>query len=191
MKKALIALAGNPNSGKSTIFNALTGSNQHVGNWPGKTVAKMEGYFKVGEFEITVVDLPGSYSLTPYSPEEAIARDFIISERPSLVVTVLDAANLERNLYLTIQVIELDVPVVLALNMGDVAEGRGISIDVERLSQELRSPVVRMVASRRRGIGELKTAISTKLDEVMASMPEHQSALGGNGQDAVVRGLQQ
>ena len=164
MKKVLIALAGNPNSGKSTIFNALTGSNQHVGNWPGKTVAKMEGYFRAGEYEITVVDLPGSYSLTPYSPEEVITRDFITDERPAMVVTVLDAANLERNLYLTVQVIELGVPVVMALNMGDVAESRGIIIDAEQLSQELGSPVVRTTASRRRGIEELKAAITSRID---------------------------
>lgn len=159
MKKRLIALAGNPNAGKSTIFNALTGSNQHVGNWPGKTVAKKEGLFQAGEFEITVVDLPGSYSLAAYSPEEIITRDFIINERPSLVVTVLDAANLERNLYLTVQVLELGVPVVIALNMSDVASERGITIDIEALSQELGSPVVSTVANQGEGIESLKEAI--------------------------------
>jgi len=159
MKKVQIALVGNPNSGKSTLFNALTGSNQRVGNWPGKTVAKKEGFFQAGDFEIKVVDLPGSYSLTPYSPEEVIARDFIINERPSLVVIVVDAANLERNLYLTVQVIELNVPVILALNMGDVAEGRGITIDSDRLSQELHAPVVRTVGRRGLGIEELKASI--------------------------------
>jgi ferrous iron transport protein B len=159
MKGRLIALAGNPNAGKSTIFNALTGSNQHVGNWPGKTVAKKEGVFQVGDFQITVVDLPGSYSLTAYSPEEIITRDFIIYERPSLVVTVIDAANLERNLYLTIQVLELGVPVVIALNMSDLAMERGITIDSETLSQELGSPVVSTVASQGEGINNLKEAI--------------------------------
>jgi ferrous iron transport protein B len=162
MNKHLIALAGNPNAGKSTIFNALTGSNQHVGNWPGKTVAKKEGTFKQGEYEITVVDLPGSYSLTAYSPEEIITRDFIINERPSLVVTVVDAANLERNLYLTIQVLELGVPVVIALNMSDVAKERGITIDSEALSQELGSPVVGTVASQGEGIEDLKEAIAAR-----------------------------
>jgi small GTP-binding protein len=159
MNGRLIALAGNPNAGKSTIFNALTGSNQHVGNWPGKTVAKKEGLFQAGEFEITVVDLPGSYSLAAYSPEEIITRDFIINERPSLVVTVVDASNLERNLYLTIQVLELGVPVVIALNMSDVAKERGITIDSETLCQELGSPVVSTVASQGEGIDSLKEAI--------------------------------
>ena len=113
MKQLRVALAGNPNAGKSTIFNALTGSRQHVGNWPGKTVEKKEGSFKHGETEIEVVDLPGTYSLTAFSPEEVIARNYIINEEPDMVVTVVDAANLERNLYLTVQVLELGVPVVV------------------------------------------------------------------------------
>jgi ferrous iron transport protein B len=182
MKNVLIALAGNPNSGKSTIFNALTGSNQHVGNWPGKTVAKMEGYFQAGNYEITVVDLPGSYSLTPYSPEEVIARDFIINERPTLVVTVVDAANLERNLYLTVQVIELGVPVILALNMADVAKGRGITIDIDRLSQELHWPVVRTVARRGTGIDELKEAIIGQIDAISHRPAARQDAANNNGE---------
>lgn len=182
MENVLIALAGNPNSGKSTIFNALTGSNQHVGNWPGKTVAKMEGYFQVGNYEITVVDLPGSYSLTPYSPEEVIARDFIINERPALVVTVLDSANLERNLYLTVQVIELGVPVILALNMADVAKGRGITIDTDRLSQELHWPVVRTIARRGTGIDELKKVILSQVDAVYHSPAARQDAANSDGE---------
>jgi len=181
MENVLIALAGNPNSGKSTIFNSLTGSNQHVGNWPGKTVAKMEGYFQIGDYEITVVDLPGSYSLTPYSPEEVIARDFIIDDRPALVVTVLDAANLERNLYLTVQVIELGVPVILALNMVDVAKGRGITIDIDQLSQELHCPVVRTVARRGKGIDELKEAIAGEIDVVFHGPAAHQEAANSDG----------
>jgi ferrous iron transport protein B len=181
MENVLIALAGNPNCGKSTIFNSLTGSNQHVGNWPGKTVAKMEGYFQIGDYEIAVVDLPGSYSLTPYSPEEVIARDFIINDRPALVVTVLDAANLERNLYLTVQVIELGVPVILALNMVDVAKGRGITIDIDHLSQELHCPVVRTVASRGRGIDELKEAIAGEIDVVFHGPAAHQEAANSDG----------
>ena len=183
MKKLLIALAGNPNAGKSTIFNALTGSNQHVGNWPGKTVAKKEGIFQAGEYEITVVDLPGSYSLTAYSPEEVIARDFIINERPSLVVTVVDAANLERNLYLTVQVMELGVPVILALNMTDVAKGRGITIDSERLGQELNVPVVRMIASRGEGISTLKEMITIQAP----SGNGRNTAWPINGPEAVVK----
>lgn len=159
MKTLLIALAGNPNAGKSTIFNALTGSSQHVGNWPGKTVAKKEGTFQEGEYEITIIDLPGSYSLTAYSPEEMITRDFIINERPHLVVTVVDAANLERNLYLTIQVLELGAPAVIALNMSDVARERGITIDSERLGQELGAQVISTVASQGEGIRQLKAAV--------------------------------
>ena len=159
MKQFLIALAGNPNAGKSTIFNALTGANQHVGNWPGKTVAKKEGSFQIGDLTVTVVDLPGAYSLTAYSPEEVIARDFILQERPSLVVTVVDAANLERNLYLTVQVLELGAPVIIVLNMSDLATERGIKIDTGRLSQELGAPVVTAVASQGKGLDELRALI--------------------------------
>ncbi len=159
MKTLRVALAGNPNAGKSTIFNALTGSHQHVGNWPGKTVEKKQGKFKYDDFEIEVVDLPGTYSLTAYSPEEVIARDYIINEKPDLVVTVVDAANLERNLYLTVQVLELDVPVVVALNMSDIAKTRGLSIDIDMLSQGLSSPVVRTIANKSDGIQPLIKAI--------------------------------
>jgi ferrous iron transport protein B len=162
MKQFLIALAGNPNAGKSTIFNALTGANQHVGNWPGKTVAKKEGSFQIDDLTVTVVDLPGAYSLTAYSPEEVIARDFILQERPSLVVTVVDAANLERNLYLTVQVLELGTPVIIVLNMSDLATERGIKIDTERLSQELGAPVVTAVASQGKGLDELRTLIAAE-----------------------------
>jgi ferrous iron transport protein B len=154
-----IALAGNPNSGKSTIFNALTGSRQHVGNWPGKTVEKKEGVCKHNGFELEITDLPGTYSLTAYSLEEVIARDFIIQERPDVVVTVVDASNLERNLYLTLQILELGTPVVVALNMSDMADARGFKIEREKLSQALHSPVVRTVASRGEGIDRLVEAI--------------------------------
>jgi ferrous iron transport protein B len=158
-RELTIALAGNPNAGKSTIFNALTGSRQHVGNWPGKTVEKKQGICKRGEREIQVVDLPGTYSLAAYSAEEVIARDFIIEEKPDAVIAVVDASNLERNLYLVVQVLELGVPVVVALNMSDVADGRGIRIDLDKLSQGLNgSPVVRTVASRGEGINELLQA---------------------------------
>jgi ferrous iron transport protein B len=155
-----IALAGNPNVGKSTIFNALTGSRQHVGNWPGKTVEKKEGRLKVQGKEILVVDLPGAYSLTAYSLEEIIARDFIINEQPTAVVAVLDAANLERNLYLVAQLIELEAPVIIALNMSDLAASRGLKIDAERLSQRLGGiPVVETVGNRRLGLDELRQAM--------------------------------
>ena len=159
MKEVLIALVGNPNSGKSTIFNALTGSNQHVGNWPGITVARSEGSFRQDDTQVTVVDLPGTYSLSAYSPEEVIARDFILHQRPSLVVAVVDAANLERNLYLTVQVLELGVPLIIALNMTDVASGRGITINTEQLSAALGAPVIATAASQGRGLRDLKEAI--------------------------------
>jgi len=168
MKSLRVALAGNPNAGKSTIFNAMTGSHQHVGNWPGKTVEKKVGKFKHDDFEIEVVDLPGTYSLTAYSPEEVIARDYIINEKPDLVVTVVDAANLERNLYLTVQVLELDVPVVVALNMADVAKTRGLSIDIDMLSQGLSSPVIQTVARKSDGINQLIDAIISVGEEKVA-----------------------
>jgi ferrous iron transport protein B len=162
MTQLHVALAGNPNAGKSSIFNALTGSRQHVGNWPGKTVEKKEGQFQQDGYDIKVVDLPGTYSLTAFSPEEVIARDYIIHEKPDVVVTVLDAANLERNLYLAVQVLELGVPVIAALNMSDVADSRGLKIDQARLGLALKSPVVRTIASKGEGVKDLvQTIIDT------------------------------
>ena len=154
-----IALAGNPNCGKTTLFNALTGSHQHVGNWPGKTVEKKEGICRKGNLEIKVVDLPGTYSLTAYSPEEVIARDFIVHEKPDVVVSVVDMTNLERNLYLTVQILELGVPVIIALNMTDMAKKQGIVIDKTKISNALQSPIVNTVASEGIGIDELKDII--------------------------------
>ncbi len=165
MKSLCVALAGNPNAGKSSIFNALTGSHQHVGNWPGKTVEKKEGQFHKDGVDVRVVDLPGTYSLTAFSPEEVIARDYILNEKPDLVVTVLDAANLERNLYLAVQVLELGVPVVAVLNMSDVADSRGIKIDDQRLGLALKSRVVRTTASKGEGISDLVAAIMTSARE--------------------------
>ena len=159
MKTIHVALAGNPNAGKTSIFNGLTGSHQHVGNWPGKTVEKKEGFFLRDETEFRLVDLPGTYSLSAYSPEEVIARDYIINERPDVVVVVVDAANLERNLYLAVQVLELEVPVVMALNMMDVANARGHQIDVKQLSQHLHAPVVQTVARRAKGLEDLVVTI--------------------------------
>ncbi len=163
-KQHTIALAGNPNTGKSTIFNALTGARQHVGNWPGKTVEKKEGTCKYNGSELEIVDLPGTYSLTAYSLEEVIARDFIIDERPDLVVVVVDSANLERNLYLVVQILEMGAPVVVALNMSDIADSRGLKIDVPLLSQGLGAPVVPTVASKGQGLDELKKAIAEAVE---------------------------
>jgi small GTP-binding protein len=161
MANRLIALAGNPNAGKSTVFNALTGARQHVGNWPGKTVEKKEGIFKHNGEEIAVVDLPGTYSLSAYSLEEQIARDFIVEQRPDMVVNVVDSANLERNLYLTMQVLETGIPVVLVLNMIDIAESRQMSIDTAQLSAMLHGiPVIPMVASSGKGLEQLKQTLA-------------------------------
>lgn len=150
-----VALAGNPNCGKTTLFNALTGSNQYVGNWPGVTVEKKEGIAHLGDRELTVVDLPGIYSLSPYSMEEIVARDFIIGEAPDAILNIVDATNLERNLYLTIQLLELERPMVLALNFMDEVMQRGDTIDVERLSKELGIPIVPIVAKSGEGIDQL------------------------------------
>ena len=150
-----VALAGNPNCGKTTLFNALTGSNQYVGNWPGVTVEKKEGETRIGDRTVTVVDLPGIYSLSPYSMEEIVARDFIIGEAPDCVIDIVDATNLERNLYLTVQLLELERPTVLALNFMDEVEKRGDKIDVRRLSRELGVPVIPITARTGEGIEEL------------------------------------
>jgi len=161
-----IALAGNPNTGKSTVFNALTGSRQHVGNWPGKTVEKKEGRFKYNGSIINVVDLPGTYSLSAYSLEEEVARDFIVREKPALVVNVIDAANLERNLYLTAQILETGAPMLIVLNMMDVARSRGIEIDAQKLSVKLGDiPVIAAAARREEGLDALKESIVKALGD--------------------------
>jgi len=160
-KKLTIALSGNPNSGKTTVFNAITGARQHIANYPGVTVEKKVGRVYHKGYEIEVVDLPGTYSLTAYSLEEIVARDFVVNERPDLVVDVVDASNLDRNLYLAVQFKELGVPLLIALNMMDLAEVRGISIDPEELSQLMGIPVVPMVARSSKGIKQL-------LDNVVA-----------------------
>jgi ferrous iron transport protein B len=151
-----LALAGNPNAGKTSIFNALTGSNQHVGNWPGKTVAKMEGTFRRRGTVGRIVDLPGTYSLSAFSPEEVIARDYLLTGEADAVINVVDATNLERNLYLTSQLLELGTPLILALNVMDSARSQGLRFDNERLSTLLAgSPVVETVGHRGRGMDEL------------------------------------
>ena len=150
-----VALAGNPNSGKTTVFNNLTGARQHVGNYPGVTVEKKEGRCCHDGIDITVVDLPGTYSLTAYTAEELVARELLISDRPDVVVDIVDASNLERNLYLAVQLIELGVPLVLALNMSDVAKARGVEFELEALSRLLGAPIVPTVGHRNRGMKEL------------------------------------
>lgn len=154
-----IALAGNPNCGKTTMFNDLTGANQYVGNWPGVTVEKKEGKYTKDK-DVTVTDLPGIYSLSPYSPEEIVARDYLLDGDPDVVINLIDATNLERNLYLTTQILELGLPVVIALNMMDLVEKNSDKIDVDKLSRELGCPIVPTSALKGRGMDELvKTAI--------------------------------
>lgn len=149
------ALAGNPNSGKTTLFNALTGSTAHVGNWPGVTVDKREGTYKKGETPVEIVDLPGIYSLSPYTPEEVIARNFVLDERPDCIINIVDATNLERNLYLTTQLMELDVPMIVALNMTDVLDKNGDRIDVRALEKRIGLPVVEISALKATNIDTL------------------------------------
>ena len=157
-----IALAGNPNSGKTTIFNNITGARQHVGNYPGVTVERREGFRKFQNQELLIVDLPGTYSLTAHSLDEVVARDVIITEKPDILVNVLDSSNVERNLYLAAQLLELERPVVLALNMTDVAATMGMPVDAAALSSKLGIPVVNMVGNRNIGTDELlKTVIET------------------------------
>lgn len=151
----VLALAGNPNCGKTTLFNALTGSTAHVGNWPGVTVDKREGVYKGGEKPVNIVDLPGIYSLSPYTPEEVISRNFILDEKPDGIINIVDATNLERNLYLTTQLLEMDVPVIVALNMMDEVEKAGDSIDAKSLEKALGVPVVPVSAIKGTGIKQL------------------------------------
>ena len=159
MSTLSIALAGNPNCGKTTVFNALTGARQRVGNWPGVTVERVMGEYNHCDASIEVTDLPGIYSFSALSPDEEVARKHILFDTPDVVVNVVDASNLERNLYLTTQLLEMNVPVVVALNMMDMAKQRGIRIEVEHLEKHLGCPVVPIVASKKKGIDELRTAI--------------------------------
>ncbi len=151
MKKITAALAGNPNSGKTTIFNLLTGMRQHVGNYPGVTVEVKQGKCLYGDYEITFVDLPGTYSLTAFSDEELIARNYIIDEKPDVVVDIVDASGIERNLYLYTQLLEMDVPLALVFNMSDVAEQRGLVFDIEQLSTLLETRIVKMIGNKGQG----------------------------------------
>ena len=158
-KTVVIALAGSPNVGKSTVFNLLTGLSQHVGNWPGKTVEQKTGVLRRGNLTMNFVDLPGTYSLTANSAEEQIARDYLVKENPDVVVAVLNAASLERNLYLVAELIELSPRLIVALNMIDVAQQQGIEIDAKALSASLNTPVIPIIASKNRGLDELLATI--------------------------------
>lgn len=149
-----IALAGNPNSGKTTLFNALTGSNQRVGNWPGVTVDKKEGLLK-GHKDIIIEDLPGIYSLSPYTMEEVVSREYLLNEKPDLIINLVDGSNLVRNLYLTSQLSELGIPMLISLNMMDIVRSKGDQIDVAALSKEINAPIVETIAAREKGIDEL------------------------------------
>lgn len=187
-----IALAGNPNSGKTTLFNALTGSNQFVGNWPGVTVEKKEGKLK-GNKEATIMDLPGIYSLSPYTLEEVVARNYLITERPDAILNIVDGTNLERNLYLTTQLMELGIPVVMAINMMDIVEKNGDQINTERLSKELGCEIVKISALKGNGIQEaadkavalakdsrVKAPVHTFDADIEAVLQEIESVLGSD-----------
>jgi ferrous iron transport protein B len=169
-KHLTIALAGNPNSGKTTIFNNLTGTRQKVGNWPGVTVEKKEGRINRFGYDLTVVDLPGTYSLTPFSIEEVVARNFLLDETPDVVIDIIDASNLERSLYLATQIRELDCKVLFALNMADMAQARGMRIDARKMSELLDVPVMFTVGNRNEGMDELLKA-AIELAESSAPLP--------------------
>ncbi|MDR1020695.1 MAG: ferrous iron transport protein B [Synergistaceae bacterium] len=178
------ALAGNPNCGKTTLFNLLTGSTAHVGNWPGVTVDRREGVYrgapgKGGAQKIDIIDLPGIYSLSPYTPEEAVARNYILDDGPDLVINIIDSTNLERNLYLTTQIMESDIPMVVALNMTDVLRKNGGAVDTHELSRRLGVPVVNISALHSEGIGELmEAAVRAAADRRSGSSVLEGSAMG-------------
>ena len=166
-----VALAGNPNCGKTTLFNLITGANGYVGNWPGVTVEKKEAKL-LSDKNVTITDLPGIYSLSPYSPEEQCSRDYLMSGEPDVVVQVVDATNLERNLYLALQVIETGLPVVVALNMADLVEKNGDKIDTDKLSKKLGCPVMMISALKNKGIKELFEQVK-KSAASKGQVPEH------------------
>ena len=159
MSELIVGLAGNPNVGKTTVFNRLTGMRQHVGNWPGKTVERAEGHFKHGEYEYNLIDLPGNYALSAHSIEEIVSRDFIVDDDSDVIINVVDAANLERNLYLTVQMMELGANLVLALNMNDFAKKKKHIIDIDLMSELLGFPIIEINAKTGEGIDELLTTV--------------------------------
>ena len=167
-----IALAGNPNSGKTTLFNALTGSNQFVGNWPGVTVEKKEGKLK-GRKDVVIADLPGIYSLSPYTLEEVVARNYLIHEKPDVILNIVDGTNLERNLYLSTQLMELGIPVVMAVNMMDLVRKNGDQIYLEKLSQKLGCQVVEISALKGDNIQKAADMAVKLAQEKQRTMPVH------------------
>jgi len=189
MSAVTFALAGNPNSGKTTLFNSLTGGHQHVGNYPGVTVEKKEGYCIYKGRKLKIVDIPGTYSLTAYSLEEKVARDFLVNEKPAAVINIVDASNLERNLYLSLQFMEMGVPVILALNMMDVAQKRGINVKIEKLSQLLGIPVVTTVARRGEGKAELLETIERSINDHL--LPKRLNISYGDDIDGAIREMAQ
>jgi ferrous iron transport protein B len=184
-----VALAGNPNAGKTTLFNALTGARQHVGNYPGVTVETFQGVCTHGSIRMNLVDLPGTYSLTAYSPEERVARTFLIHERPDVVIDVVDATNLERNLYLAVQILELGLPLVLALNMSDLAARRGIAFDLTLLQALLGAPIIPTVGKTGEGKTELLDAVSAAGRRAVSPVALHIAY--GEALDAEIAPLQQ
>ncbi len=196
-----IALAGNPNCGKTTLFNELTGSTQHVGNWPGVTVDKKEGVYRKNK-EFMILDLPGTYSLSPYSAEEIIARDYIVKEKPDAVINIVDATSMERNLYLTVQIMETKIPMIVALNMMDEVEKRGDQIDCKKLSEALGVPVVPIVARQGKGLGDLMDVVSSVVKEkksektldifdhnISSAIDEVAASISGNEKDKEWRAI--
>jgi ferrous iron transport protein B len=168
-KRIVVALAGSPNTGKSTVFNLLTGLSQHVGNWPGKTVEQKTGVLRHGNLTMDIVDLPGTYSLTANSAEEQIARDYLVKEHPDVVVAILNAASLERNLYLVAELIELSPRLIIALNMMDVAQQQGKKIDAKALAEGLNIPVIPIIASKNKGLDELVATIEQEYSQPLGS----------------------
>ena len=192
-----IALAGNPNSGKTTLFNALTGSNQYVGNWPGVTVEKKEGKYR-GDKEVIIQDLPGIYSLSPYTLEEVVSRTYLVTEKPDAILNIVDGTNIERNLYLTTQLMELGIPVVIAINMMDLVRKSGDNIDTKKLSKELGCPVIEISALKNEGIdaviqaavkaarsGAAPEAPAVMSGDVKKAIDEIRSALYGKVSDSL------
>lgn len=183
--KIRVALTGNPNVGKTTVFNAITGARQKVGNWPGVTVEKKVGIKEYGGYVLEIVDLPGTYSLTAYSADEVVARDYILEEKPDIVVQVLDVTNLERNLYLSTQLLEMGTKLVFALNMSDLSEGRGDKVNILKLEKLLGTALIRTTANEGKGINDLLDAIITKADS-NASLP-HEIGYGKEIEDKICR----